>query len=31
MLQKVSLGPKYIDKYRQIYKDGYIDELKALL
>jgi len=30
MLQKVSLGPKYIDKYRRIYSDGYIDELKAL-
>ena len=30
MLQKVSLGPKSIDKYYEIYNNGFIDELKSL-
>lgn len=30
MLQKVSLGPKSIDKYQQIYQNGYIDDLKEI-
>ncbi|MFC1998464.1 glycosyltransferase [Chloroflexota bacterium] len=30
MLQKVSLGPKSIDKYNKIYQDGFMDELRDL-